>query len=181
MAEIQHVSPDGITVHYCFEILTLRKIRHWREAGLERCEAWLQGERAVEQRWYFPPLGVQGRAGHRYRVCWARTEKMSSYKLVGAANLASQNYMLCTGTGVVASMFPPSKFDRWAFSAAVTVTISLACKTDLAWQALVALPICAAMVGAMVGKCRDGRDASRSFDELIARALLEGPVARKSN
>ena len=185
MSATRFTTHDGIEIDYYTEILTLRHVRHWREyPGYDRCEAWLQRADGAERRWYSLPLGVQGRAGHRYRLCWARAGKMKSYDLVGVCNLASKDRRLSSSTGLVASLFPSSYYGRWAFW--LTLLSVIACTLashslpdalrrwvwdEVTWWHWGAAPIVAGVVGACASLLRDRRDNSRSFDKFVEQLL----------
>jgi len=185
MSEAQFTTPDGHTVHYYFEELTLRSIRFWQEFRLEHCEAWLADAEGTEQCWRYPPLWVQGRRGHRYRLCWARASSAATYSLVAACNLSTKKHALSTSKGLVASLFAPAKFGRRAFWIALgfVIVASLASHFDLgelrrsvwsgiAWWHLLAAPFVVGLVGRGASIWRDARDVDRSFERLIEAQLF---------
>jgi len=184
MSDTPFTTQDGHTVHYYLEDLTLRSIRFWQENRLEHCEAWFADSKGVEQCWRCPPLWVQGRRGHRYRLCWARASNASTYSLVGARNLSTRKHALSTSTGVAASLFAPAKFGRRAFwiSLGLVIAIALASHLDLselrrsawgglAWWHLLAVPLAAGIVGRAASGLRDARDTGRTFDRAIEKLL----------
>jgi hypothetical protein len=184
MTTTQFTTADGFKIEYFLETLTLRKIRHWREHHLEFCEAWMQGADGVEQRWHSPPLHIQGRAGHKYLLCWARVTATRNFELVAACNLSTRQHRLSTEGGLVRRLFAPARLGRYAFwiSAAAAIGIGAACEFNLnglrhaawsglsAWHLFVA-PFVAGIVGRCVSAYRDARDPARSFDAEVESAV----------
>jgi len=184
MTTTQFTTADGIRIEYFLETLTLRKIRYWREHHLEFCEAWVQSADGVEQRWHSPPLHVQGRAGHRYLLCWAKASATRNFELVGACNLSTRQHRLSTANGLVRSLFPRARLGRYAFwiSAAAAIGIGAACEFNLnglrhaVWSGLSASHLLVApFVAGIVGRCasvyREARDPTRSFDAEVESAV----------
>ncbi len=185
MTEKQFTTPDGIVIDNYLEVVTLLHIRHWRESpSVNRCEAWIQGADGADQLWHSPPLGLQGRAGHRYRLCWARCGATQTYWLVGARNLATKKHTLCCDTGLVASLFRPSRYGRrafWTSCAAALVFVFLSqllpdeifrsVQGGLAWWHLALVPFITGTVGSCAGSLRDRRDVGKSFDKFVEESL----------
>ena len=182
-------TPDAIVIEHYVEIVTLLQIRHWRESpGINRCEAWMQGADGVERRWYSEPLGVQGRAGHRYRLCWARVEGASLYSLVGAGNLSTKMHALSCSTGLALSLFAPSRYGLlgfWGGCAAAVAFVAFAQSlpdamfraelAGIAWWQVGLVPIVLGAIGVGVSFWRNRRDVGRSFDKFV-EALLVAPA-----
>lgn len=177
MSTNRFVTAGGITLEYFTEVQTLQAVRYWHDhPNTDRCEAWFKGADGIERRWYSLPLAVQGRAGHRYRLCWARTPAMESYELVGARNLATTSQCLASSTGLVASLFPPARYGRWAFGLSFLGTAALmlthpSLMEDPRWVMLLALPPTAGVAGLCASLVRNRRDPERTFDRIVLTAM----------
>ncbi len=187
-------TPDQIVIDHYVEVVTLVQIRHWRESpGINRCEAWLQGANGAEQLWYALPLDVRGRAGHRYRLCWARAADKQPYMLVGACNLATKKHALTCNTGLAASLFVRSRYGRLGFwigcamamafvvlAQLVSDAVFRAVFAGVTWWQVGSVPIGLGILGACMSVWRNRRDASRSFDKFVEGLLFEPASATRS-
>ena len=177
MSSNTFVTDDGITLEYFIETQTLKYVRHWRDyPNTDRCEASFMAADGMERRWYALPLAVQGRPGHRYRLCWARPATMAAYELVGGRNLSTGHHRLTNERGLVAGLFAPAHYGRWAFCFSVLATTT----STLTWPSLIAAPgwawlIAVPPVVGVVGLCaswrRNRRDPNKTFDNFVLSAI----------
>ena len=192
MPASKFTTSDGIAIDFLVERVTLLQIRHWRESpGISRCEAWFQDSGGAERLWGAVPLGVQGRVGHRYRLCWARSSPTQAYSLVGARNLATGKHTLSRDAGLIADLFTPSRFGRyglWAGSMAVLALV-LASQfvpaegfptflRSIAWWHAASVPVIAGLAGSCASLWRDRRDIGRSFDRFVVGVLSDDSTPR---
>lgn len=191
MSTNKFTTRDEIVIEHFVEEVTLLQIRHWRESpGVNRCEAWFQSVGRVEQLWHSVPLGVQGRAGHRYRLCWARAADAKQYSLVGAQNLATKRHALSCSTGLAPSLFVPSRYGRSGFllgcaaaTAFAVVGQSMpdaffrAVLAGVTWWQVASVPIALGIVGACASVWQNRRDVSRSFDKFVEEVLSDESAA----
>lgn len=88
------VTQDGVEVRYYFTEQMLTKTRSWIYRGIHYHDNWFEAPDGSEFRTGDFPLGLQGREGHRYRVCWAAAVGSNTQYMVGAANLDTNRYLL---------------------------------------------------------------------------------------
>lgn len=173
----------GAEIRYFCEDLVLRKVRHWRSQGQLQSEAWFARPDGTEVNLNGFPLNLEGREGHRYRLCWAATPGQTNWSLVGASNLTTQRYQTI-GHGKVLDELTDPAYGRHLFWFTAAVALLLAFWPGLdhlraqlhpavAWWHLVAAPFLTGTLGLSVSCFVPSLDPEGAFDEELSRILFD--------
>lgn len=181
---------DGVEIKYYFSDYTIKKCRTWWYRGIRYSEVWAQDPQGVEYRWNQLPLDLQGREGHRYRVCWAYLAGSSTAYLVGSANLDSNRYILSSDYSKkpIANSLkgPQASFANWFLGLSVLASAGVVGHANFVKNSIFANVehgiwfllggiVLFYILGALFDALRHKLDPSYSFDKFIGGALFEKP------